>query len=189
MIFGEPQAWLATLIESLLRIGSGEGALSQRLAAEAFDAAPASRGTIDGVSFEWVADADSRLGPVLEAMVNGRYYWIPFSRLASVEIEPPTDLRDVVWLPAHLRFSNGGEQIAMLPVRYPGSELSADDQIAMARKTEWHEEPAESGRWVGSGQRVLVTDLGEHDLLSVRSLVFDSAEHEASSEPAVAGHA
>ena len=189
MIFGEPEAWLATLIESLLRAGSGDAALSERLATEAFDAAPASSGTIDGAAFEWIADADSRLGPVLEAMVNGRYYWLPFSRLASVEIEPPTDLRDVVWLPAHLRFTNGGEQIAMLPVRYPGSELSADEQIAMARKTEWVEQPAGSGWWLGSGQRVLVTDLGEYDLLSIRSIVIGSASDGASSEPVVAGHA
>ncbi len=38
--------------------------------------------------------------PVLEAMVNGKYYWIPFSRLASIVIEAPADLRDRVWLPA-----------------------------------------------------------------------------------------
>ena len=31
-----------------------------------------------------------------EAIINGRYYWIPFSRLTRVSIEPPTDLRDMV---------------------------------------------------------------------------------------------
>ena len=31
--------------------------------------------------FEWIADGDTRLGPVLEAIVNGRYYWIPFDRI------------------------------------------------------------------------------------------------------------
>jgi protein involved in temperature-dependent protein secretion len=36
-------------------------------------------------------------------------YWVPFSRLAEVRIEPPTDLRDIVWLPAQLHFLNGGE--------------------------------------------------------------------------------
>lgn len=168
MIFGEPEAWLAGLIESLLRAGAGEAELSHRLAASAFDAAPATRGSIDGQPFEWIADADSRLGPVLEAMVNGRYYWVPFNRLARMTIEPPTDLRDVVWLPAHLQFTNGGEVIAMLPTRYPGSEKSDDEQILMARRTDWREDGTE--RWLGLGQRVLVTDLGEHDLLSVRTV-------------------
>lgn len=174
MVFGQPDEWLAQLIESLLQAGQGAQALSAQLAQSAFDAAPATRGLINGEPFEWIADADSRLGPVLEAMVNGRYYWIPFARLASVDIEPPTDLRDMVWLPAQLRFANGGEVIAMLPTRYPGSERSDDEQILMARKTEWRRDGSDAERWLGLGQRVLVTDQGEHDLLSVRSIQLDT---------------
>jgi type VI secretion system protein ImpE len=188
MIFGEPEAWLATLIESMLRAGMGETELARDLAERAFEAAPASRGRLDGIAFDWIADGDSRLGPVLEAMVNGRYYWIPFTRLARVDIEAPTDLRDMVWLPAQLRFTNGGEVIAMLPTRYPGSERSDDEQILMARKTEWR--PAEGGgeRWLGLGQRVLMTDQGEHDLLSVRSIELEATAGDAVPEEAAAGH-
>jgi type VI secretion system protein ImpE len=185
MIFGEPDAWLANLIESMLRAGAGEPELAAKLATTAFDTAPATAGTIDGEPFEWIADADSRLGPVLEAMVNGRYYWIPFNRLARVDIEAPTDLRDVVWLPAHLRFSNGGEAIAMLPTRYPGSERSDDEQVLMARKTEWVAMDGDGTRWLGLGQRVLVTDRGEHDLLSVRAIELA----EQSADPAADAHA
>lgn len=174
MIFGQPDAWLASLIESLLRAGAGETELSHSLAAKAFQEAPATRGSLNGTTIEWIADADSRLGPVLEAMVNGRYYWIPFSRLTRIDIEAPTDLRDMVWLPAQLQFANGGEVIAMLPTRYPGSEKSDDEQILMARKTEWREDGPE--RWLGLGQRVLVTDQGEHDLLSVRTIELVPAD-------------
>jgi type VI secretion system protein ImpE len=188
MIFGEPEVWLANLIESLLRAGAGEPELAAKLAATAFDMAPATSGTIDGEPFEWIADADSRLGPVLEAMVNGRYYWIPFNRLARVDIEAPTDLRDVVWLPAHLRFSNGGEAIAMLPTRYPGSESSEDEQILMARKTEWIAMAGDGSRWQGLGQRVLVTDQGEHDLLSVRAMEFAEQSGDPAAEAHAAGH-
>jgi len=175
MVFGQPEPWLACLIESNLRAAAGERDLARSLARQAFDAAPATAGTIDGAPFEWIADADSRLGPVLEAMVNGRYYWVPFSRLVQVSIEAPADLRDIVWLPAQLRFVNGGEVIAMLPARYPGSERSDDDQIVMGRKTEWRQDGEgsdEDQRWLGLGQRVLATDQGEYGLLSVRSLEF-----------------
>lgn len=189
MIFGEPEEWLATLIEALLRAGAGESELAFSLAARAFEAAPASRGRIDGTPFEWIADADSRLGPVLEAMVNGRYYWIPFSHLVRVDIEAPTDLRDMVWLPAHLQFANGGEVIAMLPTRYPGSERSDDEQILMARKTEWRRAGSDTECWLGLGQRVLITDQGEHDLLSVRSIEFETMPGDPVPEQAAAGHA
>jgi len=92
MIFGQPEQWLALLIESLLVAGRGDGERSHELRASAFAEAPTSQGDIDGRPFTWIADADSRLGPVLEAVINGRYYWVPFSRLAKIELEPPSDL-------------------------------------------------------------------------------------------------
>ena len=177
MVFGHPDEWLALLIESLLQAGQGDVEQSHNLAARAFDAAPATRGQLNGEPFEWIADADSRLGPVLEAMVNGRYYWIPFSRLSRVRIEDPVDLRDRVWLPANLVFSNGGEAVAMIPTRYPGSEKSEDGQILMAAKTEWRELGAD--RYAGWGQRVLVTDGGEHDMRKVLLIEMEATEDAA----------
>jgi type VI secretion system protein ImpE len=189
MLFGAPEAWLASLIESMLRAGVGESELANDLGSRALAAAPASRGRINGAPFEWIADADSRLGPVLEAMVNGRYYWIPFARLSRVDTEVPADLRDMVWLPAQLQFANGGEAIAMLPTRYPGSERSDDEQVLMARKTEWRlAEGVGEERWLGLGQRVLITDQGEHDLLSVRSIEIEAGSADVALEPAEAGH-
>jgi type VI secretion system protein ImpE len=188
MLFGEPEDWLASLIESMLRGGAGEPELAHSLAARAFENAPASSGKIDGAPFKWIADADSRLGPVLEAMVNGRYYWIPFTRLARIDIEAPTDLRDLVWLPAHLQFTNGGEVIAMLPTRYPGSERSDDEQVLMARKTEWRQDGGNAERWLGLGQRVLVTDQGQYELLSVRSIELNPQPGEWAPADPVTGH-
>jgi len=69
---------------------------------EAFELAPATAGTIDGEDFDWLADADVRMGPMLEAIINGQYYWIPFQQIQAIRIEEPADLRDVVWMPAYL---------------------------------------------------------------------------------------
>ena len=172
MVFGEPEQWLALLIESLLHHQPQEQDQADRLAALAFEAAPASRGSIDDRDFSWIADADSRLGPVLEAMIDGRYYWIPFDRLKAIRFEEPQDLRDMVWLPAYLSFENGGESVALIPTRYPGSERESDEALVMGRLTQWTQ--AGPDRWQGKGQRVLVTDLGEHDLLSIRHIQLSS---------------
>lgn len=172
MLFGEPETWLALLIESLLQMGAGEAAASATLRQQAFDAAPASSGTLDGKPFEWIADADPRLGPVLEAIVNGRYYWVPFSRLLRVKIEPPEDLRDFVWVPSMLQFTNGGETPALLPVRYAGSEKSSDGLVKLSRKTEWQD--AGNELFTGSGQRLLTTDSGDFSLLECREIVFNA---------------
>ena len=168
MIFGQPEQWLALLIESLLLGGRGEHERSGQLRSRAFDEAPTSAGDIDGRPFAWISDADSRLGPVLEAVINGRYYWVPFSRLSKIELEPPEDLRDMVWIPAHLQFENGGESVALIPTRYPGSSASADGLIVLARKTVWEEIAPDTHR--GLGQRVLTTDTDDTPLLEVRTI-------------------
>lgn len=173
MVFGHPDQWLAMLIESLLQAGRGEQALADDLAARAFEAAPAVPGSIDGQRFEWLADADSRLGPVLEAFVNGKYYWIPFSRLTKIALEEPNDLRDMVWMPAYLTFDNGGEVVAMIPARYPGSQASHDPLIQLSRKTEWQPLGASGERFTGLGQRVLTSNLGDHDLLTLRVIELE----------------
>ena len=176
MVFGQPDEWLALLIESLLQEGrGGDPQAAQALRQRAFDGAPATKGQIDGQAFEWIADADMRLGPVLEAYVNGRYYWVPFSRLLKVTIEPPEDLRDCVWTPAHLVFANGGESLALIPTRYPGSEHAEDGALRLARRTEWTEPRPDM--WVGQGQRMLSTDVGDHALMDTREIVLQpSAE-------------
>jgi len=169
MVFGEPDQWLALLIEALLSAGKGEASRSEELRLRAFDEADTSSGEINGEPFAWIADADTRLGPVLEAIINGRYYWLPFSRLSAVTIEPPEDLRDVVWMPAHLQFENGGESVALIPTRYPGSEQAdGDGLLALARKTTWRE--VAPGVHHGVGQRVLTTDAAEVPLMDIRSL-------------------
>ncbi len=107
--------------------GRGEaGAVRRAAAARLRGGAEPRPATLNGQPFEWIADADSRLGPVLEAVINGRYYWVPFSRLPQVTLEAPEDLRDLVWMPAHLQFENGGESVALIPTRYPGSEAVGD---------------------------------------------------------------
>lgn len=171
--FGQPQAWVALLAEALQADARGDAASAAKLRAQAFDDAPATPGTLNGEPFDWIADADSRLGPVLEAIVNGRYCWIPFAALAKVDIEPPEDLRDLVWAPAHLEFPNGGETVALIPTRYAGTTAENDTAMWMARKTEWLEIGPDQYR--GLGQRLLSTSGAELGLLETRQIVLTPA--------------
>jgi type VI secretion system protein ImpE len=182
MVLGQPEQWLALLIESTLMGGRGQAGQAAQLRASAFDAAPPSPGSLDGVGFDWIADADTRLGPVLEAIINGRYYWVSFTRLRRIQVEQPEDLRDLVWIPAHFEFANGGEAVGLIPTRYPGSETSEDGAICLARKTLWQE--ASPGVFHGLGQRLLATDQGEYALMDVRDiqLTGSAAETEPTAE-------
>ena len=168
LIFGEPAEWMAFFIRALQACGEGKLAEARRLRDRALEDAPATAGTIDDRPFEWIADADARLGPTLEAIMNGKYYWVPFSRLSEIQIEKPTDLRDVAWMPVTLTFANGGQSVAFVPTRYPGSEASPDPRIVMARSTEWSHPADDDEIPLGLGQRLLATDQAEFSFMDVR---------------------
>lgn len=174
LVFGRPDRWTALLIEALRLLAKGDIEASQSLRSEAYELAPATTGIIDGQTFEWIADADSRLGPVLEAIINGKYYWVPFHVIKAVVIEEPTDLRDLVWMPVEFTWSNGGGTVGLVPSRYPGSENSESPQIRMCRMTEWIERDADV--FLGLGQRMLVTNAADFPLLEIRKISLNTTE-------------
>jgi len=181
LLFGKPAEWMALLVEALRLTAAGQYEEARSLRERAFESAPAMAGKIDDQPFAWIADADSRLGPVMEAIVNGRYYWIPFSRVKEIRVEKPQDLRDIAWMPASLSLANGGDVVAFIPTRYPGSESAKDPRLVMARSTEWQERPADT--FLGLGQRLWTTDQGDHALMDVRVVQIDSPEADAEGGP------
>ncbi|MHC4119279.1 MAG: type VI secretion system accessory protein TagJ [Planctomycetota bacterium] len=174
LIFGQPDDWVGSLVKANQLVSEEKYEASQKLRERAFEEAPAIAGTIDDEQFEWIADADTRFGPMLEAVVDGKYYWVPFAAIRRIHIEPPTDLRDAVWIPAVFTWVNQGEVPGLIPTRYPGSESSDDDAIRLARKTNWIEKPGEV--YLGLGQRMFATNTGEFSLLQVRKIELDHDE-------------
>ena len=145
LCLGDPPDWYARLVEALRLDGAGQHAAAKELRDEAFAAAEPTAGRHGDDSFAWLADADERLGPILEAIVGGRYFWIPFARVRRIELDEPEDLRDLVWLPARLTWANLGEAVAFIPVRYWGSER---DPIRAAARSPHRMAPARHGQLV-----------------------------------------
>jgi type VI secretion system protein ImpE len=182
-VFGPPAGWVAQLAQALQLDAQGQAAAAAAQREQAFEEAAASAGTAvlgsagnedsEPAPFSWIADADSRLGPVFEVIINGRYGWLPMMHCSALTVEPVEDLRDLVWAPAHITFSNGADTVALLPVRYAGTPLADDAAAALSRKTEWL--PLAEGQYRGSGQRTLTTDAAEFGLLELRQLNFTAA--------------
>ena len=176
LVFGEPEQWIVFLIEALATTDSASESRVSELRKQAFEMAPAVSGTIDGDNFAWIADADSRLGPVLEVIINGRYYWVPFSAIKEVKIEEPTDLRDLVWTAAHFMWTNEGETIGFIPTRYVNTHLENEFDLKLSRKTVWQE--GKEGDFLGKGQRLLATDNEDYSLMNIRRISFEVEEQE-----------
>ncbi|MBV9490186.1 MAG: virulence protein SciE type [Verrucomicrobia bacterium] len=170
LIFGEPPAWIGSLVQAVGLFGQGRNQAGRELRDAAFADAPTLPGKVNGALFTWLADADERLGPVLELFLEGRYYWVPFERIRRIVAEPVTDLRDLVWLPVQLTWANGGQSAGHVPTRYVGTEQSRDDSSRLAKKTDWVDQ---DGILVGRGQRILATDETEYPLLEIREIEFE----------------
>jgi type VI secretion system protein ImpE len=185
-VMGAPPGWVGPLVEALRHDVAGEASAAADLRGQAMDAAEPAACTVDGTACEWLADGDSRLGPVCEVIANGQYYWLPFESCSGIQIDPPADMRDLVWMPAQLMLPNEGRVPALIPTRYPGTVTSAlenADALKLSRATAW--QGLDNGSWVGLGQRVWVSDAGEYPLLDTRTISMTATLEKSAEE---AGH-
>jgi type VI secretion system protein ImpE len=163
-----PDDWEILLAESLVARAHQQLDAAEKFLQQAFNDAPACEFTLDDTSVSWVADSDSRLGPVCETFINGKYYWIPFNKIQQISIEAPHDLRDLVWIPSTITLTDFSRHIGFLPSRYPFSYEQGKDQLSLSGLTEWA--AIDEHNWAGLGQKVLITDKAEYPLLAVRNL-------------------
>ena len=135
-------------------------------------------GTCDGISFSSFTDEDDRIGSNLEVFIAGSYTWIPFHYIESVEMEPPTRLRDLLWAPALLhttkdfRLQDLGQ--VLLPALAPLSSRHPDDAVRLGRTTVWIEDSNHGA--VPAGQKIYLADDAELPLLEIRELEFQGAD-------------
>jgi type VI secretion system protein ImpE len=133
-------------------------------------------GTLDGKPFEDIEDADPRVGRRLEVFAAGAYLWIPYEHITSIEIQRPTRLRDLLWIPALIRtgpaFRDKELGEVLLPVMTPLAWRDLDDQVRLGRITDWRED---DGVILPAGQKLLLVDGEEVPLLDIRKLEFNSS--------------
>lgn len=141
------------------------------------------RGTLNGQPFESIEDADPRIGARFEIFAAGDYLWLPLMHVASIQMEAPKRLRDLLWAPAVIRtgLAFQGKELGevLTPVLSPFSFRNPDDLVRLGRATVWSEEDG-----VPYGQKTFLVDGEEFPLLEVRSL-----EIVAAAEPLPQTHA
>ena len=139
-------------------------------------------GTLNGKPFASIADGDPRIGSRLEVFAAGQYTWIPWRHVASLHMEAPKRLRDLLWITAAVRTSEEfrGQELGevLLPALAPLSFENADDEIRLGRATDWMEAP--DGDYLPIGQKMLMVDGEPVPLLSIRELEIQQAGKAAS---------
>ncbi len=140
--------------------------------------ATARTGTFNGKLFTSFSDADPRIGARLEIFAAGNYLWLPLEHVASIQIEPPKRLRDLLWTPAAVSttpsFKGAELGEVMLPVLAPFSAQHSDDAVRLGRATAW-EQRTGFDEEVPFGQKMWVVDDEEIPFLELRSVEFTPA--------------
>ncbi|HEY9505632.1 MAG TPA: type VI secretion system accessory protein TagJ [Gemmatimonadales bacterium] len=139
-------------------------------------------GSLNGRAFHDLRDADPRVGARLEVFAGGQYLWIPLQHVASIRMEPPRRVRDLVWAPATVRVGPGMRGVelgeVLLPALTPYAWAHHDPLVRLGRVTEW--DRLGDGREAPVGQKLLLVDDEAFPILELRELEVASAPATAS---------
>ena len=165
-------------LEAVNRLRENRPAEARALLARAEQDRPPLAGEFEGQPFREFRDVDDVLSPFLEVIVHDRYVWLPLAQLKQLTIPPPTQLRDLLWMPAVVEAYPGPVGNVFLPVLYPGSSRHDNDQVKLGRVTDW--QALGEGLVRGAGQHLFL--LGDQDraLLEIREITFASDTPSAS---------
>lgn len=130
------------------------------------------RGTLNGQPFASLVDADPRVGARLEVFAAGQYTWLPLEQVASVHMEAPKRVRDLLWAPARIATAESFQGVelgeVLLPVLTPEAHASEDANVRLGRATDWS--GLADGSEVPVGQKLLLVDGEEFPILELREL-------------------
>jgi type VI secretion system protein ImpE len=132
-------------------------------------------------AFSEFSDSDPRIGANLEVFLAGSYTWIPIHYLRRLEIEPPANLRDLIWARGRVETSSDfrlqelGE--VLLPVLCPLSWQHTDETVQLGRESAW--EPDAALDEIPYGSKLILIDGVDVPLLEIRSVVWSAPEKES----------
>lgn len=146
-------------LKALVALREGNLAEAAAAAAQAEELRPRVSGTVNGQPVDDFRDADDLIPGYIETLTTtGKYFWIPVSRIESMEFHPPKRPRDLAWRRCSMSVKAGPDGDVYIPAIY-FAEGEPDEAHRLGRATSWSEG---EGPVRGIGQRVFL--VGEEDL-------------------------
>lgn len=152
-LLGDATPEIEASLRILLALRNGEEAGPIREAADDLQTPPLV-GDLNGDRFEGLRDLDDRVAGVLELLTStGKYYWVPWERVRSMELRAPERLRDLVWREAEVDVVDGPNGVVYIPCNYVAAGAEETPETRLGRETVWVED---HGVVRGVGQRCLL---------------------------------
>jgi type VI secretion system protein ImpE len=165
---GEPSASEQASLAALIALRAGDPDKAKAMAEEAEALRPRAEGVAKGLAFDDFRDANDLLPGLVETLTtNGKYYWVPVSRIQLMIFHPPKRPRDLAWRRCSMTVQDGPDGEVYVPATYYAATDTVSDALRLGRETSWSQD---AGPVIGAGQReFLVGDeaLGIMDLETV----------------------
>lgn len=178
---GEPTESQKLHLKASIALREDDAAQALELLSQAAELEPEISGVCNGKEFSGFRDLDDLLGTTIEVLTNnGKYYWVPASRIRELTFQPMELYHHLLWRRADIDVEDGPVGVVHLPVIYGFPNLAVDDKAKLGRLTDWHEIP--DGPTVGIGQKTWL--VGDEDLpiMSIESFSATVAADSGSGE-------
>jgi len=173
-LLDEPTPVIELHLQALLAFREGRADEAVALLEQADEQRPAVRVTCGDAVVDSVRDLDDLTASFCEVLTStGKYFWVPWERIESIEFHAPEHPRDLLWRPAHMIVRGGPDGEVYIPALYYGSAGNDDDQIRLGRATDWIGDDGEVVR--GIGQRTWLLGDEDRPLLNLDTLSLTPA--------------
>ena len=127
-------------------------------------------GTCDGQAFDDIRDLDDLTASVMEVLTaNGKYYWVPFTQLLSVQFRKPERPKDLLFRAAHIEVTEGPGGDVYIPALSHGTHAHPHGPTRLGRATDWTDG---GGPVRGIGLRTFLVGDGAKTIMEMQKLTF-----------------
>lgn len=135
---GQPSPLLQMHLEASIALRDGNPAGAAEILVRAEEARQPRAGKLDGKAFADFRDIDDLTAPFVEVLTStGKYFWIGFDQIVTMDFRPPARPRDLMWRACHMDVADGPDGEVYVPAVYAGSEAVGDERALLGRMTDW----------------------------------------------------
>ena len=132
------------------------------------------QGSCNGVRFDDLRDLDDLTSSVLEVFAgDGKYLWVPFAKIQSIQFHKPERPRDLLWRSATLK-AEALRANVFIPALYSGTCRESDENLRLGRLTNW--KGSDTGPAFGLGQKMWLVGEQQLSLMEISEIQFDATE-------------
>ena len=174
-VLEEPNKLVQSYLEASVSMREGNKSEAFTILEAAESNRSAVKGKLNGKDFSDFRDLDDLNPAVLEVFTStGKYYWLPFSRINSLEFHKAEGPMDLVFRRATIETNEEGpDGDVYIPAIYQSLAEEDQENLLLGRATDWLGNEGEPV--VGAGQKMFLVDERSISIMEIETLEFQQS--------------